>query len=181
MQYAIFVVNHRISSSHFQAWRRPPFRSRLARWARLWLGSATGALGGANLEAVLEAPGDGGQRSHAAGTGGLSALGLLGPVVCFSLRVSVLCLCLWKCLSLCLVVVLPSVLSHTDWGLERSVSGGWGGFGLVRSRTLPGLSSGVSARSASVLLDVHGAAAYLSTKISLLALVCLLCGPRLNV
>lgn len=50
----------------------------------LCLLGAAGALGSADLEAVLEASGHGGERSHAAGTGGLSALGLLGPVVCFT-------------------------------------------------------------------------------------------------
>ena len=40
-----------------------------------------GALGGTGLEAVGELAGDGLQVLHAAGTGGLSPLGLLAPVV----------------------------------------------------------------------------------------------------
>jgi hypothetical protein len=43
---------------------------------------ATGALGKADLEAVGEAAGDGLEVTHASGSGGLSPLGLLGPVVC---------------------------------------------------------------------------------------------------
>lgn len=48
---------------------------------RLWLVGAAGTLGGTDTEAVPELAGDLGERAHAAGTGGLSALGLLGPVV----------------------------------------------------------------------------------------------------
>lgn len=47
-------------------------------------GRATGALGSALLEAVLEAARDGLERAHAAGTGGLSPLRLLAPVDCSS-------------------------------------------------------------------------------------------------
>lgn len=43
---------------------------------------ALGALGDTGLEAVLELPGHGAEVPHAAGTGDLSALRLLGPVVC---------------------------------------------------------------------------------------------------
>ena len=42
----------------------------------------TGALGSANLEAVLEAAVDVPQVSGTAGTSGLASLGLLAPVVC---------------------------------------------------------------------------------------------------
>lgn len=42
---------------------------------------ATGTLGSALLEAVAELPVDGLEVPHAAGAGGLSPLGLLGPVV----------------------------------------------------------------------------------------------------
>lgn len=42
---------------------------------------ATSALGGAGLEAVLEATVNLLEVPHAAGTGGLAALGLLAPVV----------------------------------------------------------------------------------------------------
>lgn len=52
---------------------------------RLWLVSTAGTLGSADAEAVPELAGDLGERAHAAGTGGLSALGLLGPVVYSSL------------------------------------------------------------------------------------------------
>lgn len=73
------VVNHRVYAAHPSQsdWPRP------VRCHHLWLARAASTLGGADLEAVLEAAGDGGEGSHAAGTGGLSALGLLGPVVCF--------------------------------------------------------------------------------------------------
>jgi hypothetical protein len=73
------VVNHCVHAAHPSQsdWPRPiPFH-------HLWLARAASTLGGADLEAVLEAAGDGGEGSHAAGTGGLSALGLLGPVVCY--------------------------------------------------------------------------------------------------
>jgi hypothetical protein len=43
---------------------------------------ATGALGGAGLEAVREAAVDVAEGAHAAGAGGLAALGLLTPVDC---------------------------------------------------------------------------------------------------
>jgi hypothetical protein len=49
-----------------------------------------GALGGTGLEAVGELAGDGLQVLHAAGTGGLSPLGLLAPVVCGGMLVLVL-------------------------------------------------------------------------------------------
>lgn len=52
-------------------------------------GRATGTLGHTGLEAVLELAGNGAKVPHAAGTGGLSSLGLLGPVVCvFPINVS---------------------------------------------------------------------------------------------
>jgi len=44
-------------------------------------GRASRVLGGTRLEAVLELAGDGAEVPHTAGTGGLSALSLLGPVV----------------------------------------------------------------------------------------------------
>jgi len=44
--------------------------------------SAAGTLGRTELEAIFEAPGDGLEVTHASGTGGLSPLRLLGPVVC---------------------------------------------------------------------------------------------------
>ena len=51
---------------------------------------AAGALGSTALEAVGELAGDGLQVLHAAGTGGLSPLGLLAPVVCGGTLVLVL-------------------------------------------------------------------------------------------
>lgn len=86
MQYAIlwFVVNHRISSSTTLLQPRigRPYRSvGIVMENRLWLVSTAGTLRGADAEAVPELAGDLGKRAHAAGTGGLSALGLLGPVV----------------------------------------------------------------------------------------------------
>lgn len=45
-------------------------------------GGALGTLGGTGLESVAELAVDGLEVSHAAGTGGLSSLGLLAPVVC---------------------------------------------------------------------------------------------------
>jgi len=43
---------------------------------------ASGVLGIADTEAIVESPGDVLQVLHAASTSGLSSLGLLGPVVC---------------------------------------------------------------------------------------------------
>ena len=49
----------------------------------LALGGTAGGLGGAGLEAVLEAAVDVAEVAHSAGAGGLSPLGLLTPVDCF--------------------------------------------------------------------------------------------------
>jgi hypothetical protein len=96
---------------------------------------ATGTLGSALLEAVAELPVDGLEVPHAAGAGGLSPLGLLGPVVCLLL------------VFLFLSLLCPSY--HDELvAAERS-----------RRRTLPGLSGGVGTAGASVLLDVERAAA----------------------
>jgi len=57
------------------------FQSSLGSRSRLLDGGAGGALGDTSLEAVLEAAGDVLEVAHAAGTDGLSPLGLLGPVV----------------------------------------------------------------------------------------------------
>lgn len=61
-------------------------RKRDAEWENIVdLGAllgATGALGGTGLEAVREAAVDVAEGAHAAGAGGLAALGLLRPVVC---------------------------------------------------------------------------------------------------
>lgn len=46
------------------------------------LKGGVGVLGDASLEAILEAAGDFLEVPHAAGADGLSALGLLAPVVC---------------------------------------------------------------------------------------------------
>ena len=48
---------------------------------QLLLAGGTGVLGLAGLETVLEFSRNGLEVSHAAGTGGLSSLSLLGPVV----------------------------------------------------------------------------------------------------
>jgi hypothetical protein len=45
-------------------------------------GSTPGTLGSTGLEAVLELASNGAEVPHAASTGGLSSLSLLGPVVC---------------------------------------------------------------------------------------------------
>lgn len=50
----------------------------------LFQGRASRILGCASLEAVLEFAGDVLEVPHAAGADGLSALGLLAPVVCIS-------------------------------------------------------------------------------------------------
>ena len=55
----------------------------LNRWKHLLgLGWSTGTGWDTSLEAVLELAGNGLEVTAAAGTGGLAALGLLGPVVC---------------------------------------------------------------------------------------------------
>lgn len=113
----------------------------------LCLLGTTGTLGSAGLEAVLEASGHGGEGSHAAGTGGLPALGLLGPVVCF---VS------WSASCSDPPSLLPGLLN--GWVSIRVR------VGVSVSRTLPGLSSGETARSAGVLLDVQRSATCLLTR-----------------
>jgi hypothetical protein len=52
-------------------------------------GDATGVLGEAGPEAVGEAAGDGLEVTHASGSGGLSPLGLLGPVVCSTRQITI--------------------------------------------------------------------------------------------
>lgn len=66
----------------FPASPRTKTRRRIGKTGNLCGGRATGALGGAGLEAVLEALVDGAQGAAAAGAGGLAALGLLTPVDC---------------------------------------------------------------------------------------------------
>lgn len=120
-------------------------------WNHLWLVSAASALGGASAETVPELAGDFGQGAHATGTGGLSALGLLGPVVCTSCVLASLLLaprCPW------VLQPIDAVLSVRSWMCFR----GW----IVFSRTLAGLGGGVATRGAGVLLDVHGSATCVS-------------------
>lgn len=54
-------------------------------------GGALGTLGCASLESVAELAVDGLEVSHAAGTGGLPALGLLTPVDCSNVNLRVRC------------------------------------------------------------------------------------------
>lgn len=54
---------------------------RRVEWNSLSSRRATGALGGASLETILEFAVDGLEVTHAAGAGGLAALGLFAPVV----------------------------------------------------------------------------------------------------
>lgn len=110
-------------------------------------GCATGALGSALLETVLELAWHELERSHAAGTGGLSSLGLLTPVVCRS-DVSML---------------LVSWLG-VRFDAEACIVGGQD---EVNRRTLSNASAWVSAVGASVLLDVHRAAACVTSSISI--------------
>jgi hypothetical protein len=78
------------SSAHRPLPKAPKLHHALAEWStnlhievRLsGLLDTASALGGTGLEAVAELAGDGLQVLHAAGTGGLSPLGLLAPVVC---------------------------------------------------------------------------------------------------
>lgn len=62
----------------------PPICTEKSRLSGL---DATGTLGSAGLEAVGELAVDGLEVLHAAGTSGLSPLGLLAPVVCGSMLV----------------------------------------------------------------------------------------------
>jgi hypothetical protein len=55
------------------------------------VGGTLGALGGAGAEAVAELARDELECAHAAGTGGLSSLGLLTPVDCKKRSMSELC------------------------------------------------------------------------------------------
>jgi len=98
------------------------------------------ALGSTGLEAVAELAGDGLQVLHAAGTGGLSPLGLLAPVVCSGMLV------LWFFRSL----IRGDALAKVDSGIGGLEEGG------VR-RTLPDTGARVTAVGASVLLDVERA------------------------
>jgi len=86
-------------------------------------------LGHTSLETVLELPGNLAEVSHAAGTGDLSPLSLLGPVVCNHSRP-------------CQQIRPRLLLSSSCW----------------LKRTLAGLSSGVAAGSAGLLLVVQGTA-----------------------
>lgn len=141
---------HLLPPSSSQELDGPVVRS-VSCWNRLWLVSAAGTLGGADTEAVPELAGDLGQRAHAAGTGGLSALGLLGPVVCFVLNVSTYA-CLF-CLESGGEAVALIIVDVYIFGAD----------GSFVSRTLAGLSSGVTARSAGVLLNVERSATCMST------------------
>jgi hypothetical protein len=102
--------------------------------ARLLVGGAAGALGSALLEAVLEAAGDVLEGPGAAGAGRLSPLGLLAPVVCASVLVS---------------VALALFASRRRGRCE----GRW----WVGGRTFPDAGARVSAVGAGLLLDVEGA------------------------
>jgi hypothetical protein len=108
----------------------------LHREGRLSALDATGTLGRAGLEAVGELAADGLEVLHAAGTSGLSPLGLLTPVVCGSMLV------VFLMAERCVVGVGSSI-----GGLEE---------GGVR-RTLPDGSARVTAVGASVLLHVQRA------------------------
>ena len=61
---------------------RSVYMPRPARSCDGCVGNSLCVLGRSRPEAVLELPGDGLERPHAAGAGGLSPLGLLAPVVC---------------------------------------------------------------------------------------------------
>jgi hypothetical protein len=99
------------------------------------LGSnATGALGCASLETVLESSGHILEVASAAGTDGLSSLSLLGPVVCKA----------------------RSVLQFNSIGCLFDIE--FVGQYLRCSRTLADLGSRVTARRALMLLDVKRAA-----------------------
>lgn len=87
------------------------------------------------MESVLETAGDVAEVTETTSSGGLSALGLLGPLV-YNRELA----------------VAPSSIS--SFRIEIS---GIRCLGVGGERTLPGLSSWVSARGASVLLDVEGA------------------------
>jgi hypothetical protein len=136
----------------------PCVSSRARRWwgARLCGGrggGATGALGCALLETVGELAWDELEGSHAAGSGRLSPLGLLAPVVCAG--------------GTCVLVGSAWAACCGRGGnggfrarhLETSVSRGGRGWVGVRRRTLSNAGAGVSAVGAGVLLDVHGTAA----------------------
>lgn len=157
MQYAIFVVNHRIpSSSPFQTWRRSPFRCRSARWAgpAYGLEAPRAPLGVPIWKPFLK-------RREMVDRDRMRPVPVVFLRLAFSDQLSV-CPACQRPVLVRVPVRRPPIDVVVDRLMAGSVSSDWGG--LVRSRTLPGLSSGVSARSAGVLLDVHGAAACLSTK-----------------
>ena len=112
----------------------PPICTEKSRLSGL---DATGTLGSAGLEAVGELAVDGLEVLHAAGTSGLSPLGLLAPVVCGRMLVYFLS---WPSEAL-------SMFCSGIGGLEE---------GGVR-RTLPDGCARVTAVGASVLLHVQRA------------------------
>lgn len=100
---------------------------------------ATGALGSADLESVLEAAVDISEVGHAAGTGRLASLGLLAPVDCCSdILVS-------RCSVPSSQMLDPqtSIAKHYEKD-QRDM------------RTLASLSGGVTTVGAGRLLDVEG-------------------------
>ena len=105
---------------------------------------ALGALGGADLEAVVEAAVDLLEVAHSAGTGGLSALGLLAPVDCRTKLVSQ-------------YILNTQVFLSKDKRLLDILSIEQRGVGGERIRTLASLSGRVTAVGTSRLLDVEGA------------------------
>lgn len=108
---------------------------------------ALGALGDTSLEAVQEAAVDNAQGAHAAGAGGLAALGLLTPVVCSKKK---------KFVSrvvptiACILISSPRTMPFFSYRYPyQHVSGGV-------MRTLAGLSGRVATVSTGGLLDVEG-------------------------
>ena len=106
---------------------------------------ATGTLGSADLEAILEAAVDVPEVGGAAGTGGLASLGLLTPVDCIPT----------------ILVSQCSIHIHTTLSAEKYFHRQTISKGCRDIRTLAGLSSRVTAVGAGRLLDVVGPAAWI--------------------
>lgn len=107
---------------------------------------ALGALGDTSLEAVQEAAVDSAQGAHAAGAGGLAALGLLTPVVCSKKKVRKP-----NCSNnICILISSLRTMPFFPYPYPyHQVSG-------RVMRTLAGLSGRVATVSTGGLLDVEG-------------------------
>ena len=123
-----------------------------------------GVLGHTGPEAVLESAGDVLEVAHAAGADGVSALGLLAPVVCSRGFCHVssffLSFIFWVVALFSTLNLFAHESSQAQRGWKKDQGSKCRGGSKEERRTLPGLSSRVAARGARVLLDVERATAW---------------------